>query len=112
MSSSDSPAHNPQSVPNEPRTDGERGVPMEIWQTTSFQQWYAAQRGAGNELVAASPERTFRTGNGLVFFWALHVSIWIADEQRVKDIDRGHDDMPCGRAVLGRTHRGRGRLAW
>lgn len=58
---------------------------MSIWQTTSFQQWYVAQREAGNELVAARPEWTFRVGQGFVFYWALQVSIWIAAEQRVKD---------------------------
>jgi 8-oxo-dGTP pyrophosphatase MutT (NUDIX family) len=71
----------------EPRTKGERGVPVSIWQTTSFQQWYAAQRDAGNELVAARREWTFEVGPGRVFFWALHVSIWIAAEQRVKDTE-------------------------
>ena len=84
-SSHDDTAHNPQPVPNEPRSEGERGVSMAIWETTSFQQWYAAQAGAGNQLVAARPEWTLRIGNGLVFFWALRVSIWIADEQRIKD---------------------------
>lgn len=71
----------------EPRTQAERGVPESIWQTTSFQRWYAAQRDAGNELVAARPEWTFDVGEGLVLFWALHVSIWIAAEQRVKDTE-------------------------
>jgi 8-oxo-dGTP pyrophosphatase MutT (NUDIX family) len=58
---------------------------MLIWQTTSFQEWYAAQRDAGNELVAARPEWTFEFRADLAFFWALQVSIWIAAEQRVKD---------------------------
>jgi 8-oxo-dGTP pyrophosphatase MutT (NUDIX family) len=68
----------------ESRTKAEQDVPMSIWQTTSFQQWYAAQREAGNELVAARPEWMFTVGQGFVFCWALQVSIWIAAEQRVK----------------------------
>lgn len=71
----------------EPRTQAESSVPASIWQTTSFQQWYAAQRDAGNELVAARREWTFDVRQGLVLFWALHVSIWIAAEQRVKDTE-------------------------
>jgi 8-oxo-dGTP pyrophosphatase MutT (NUDIX family) len=62
-------------------------VPVSIWQTTSFQQWYAAQRDAGNELVAARGKWTFEVGQGLGLFWALQVSIWIAAEQRVKDTE-------------------------
>ncbi len=83
--SHDETAHNPQPAPHDPRSEGERGVPMAIWQTTSFQQWYAAQGGADNKLVAACPEWTLRIGDGLVFFWVLRVSIWIAAEQRIKD---------------------------
>jgi len=68
------------------RTNGEREVPLYIWQTTSFQQWYGAQRSAGNELRGARVEWTFRVGpqRKFVFFWALHVNVYIASEDREK----------------------------
>jgi 8-oxo-dGTP pyrophosphatase MutT (NUDIX family) len=72
---------------DEPRTDAERAVSLEIWQTKSFPLWYAAHRRVGNKLVAARPEWVFHAGNELVFFWALWVSVWIKAEQRVKDIE-------------------------
>ena len=68
------------------RSDGEREVPLYIWQTSSFQRWYGAQRGAGNQLCHAKVEWTFRVGphREHVFLWAMHVDIYIAKEKRHK----------------------------
>lgn len=67
------------------RTDGEREVPLHIWRTPSFQSWYKAQIGAGNRLDGAKVVWTFRVGpKRKVFFWALHVDVWIAEEDRHK----------------------------
>ena len=68
------------------RTGGECHVPLYIWQMSSFQQWYKNLRGAGNRLDAARVEWTFRVGKNrsFVFFWALHVDVFIASENRHK----------------------------
>lgn len=68
------------------RTGGECQVPLYIWQTASFQQWYANLCAVGNRLDGARVEWTFRVGKNrsLVFFWALHVDVYIASEGRHK----------------------------
>lgn len=68
------------------RIDGERDVPLYIWETPHFQAWYAAQKGAGNRLDGAKVEWTFRAGpqKKFVFFWALHVNMHITKENRNK----------------------------
>jgi hypothetical protein len=63
------------------RRDGERCVPLLIWRTTGFAKWYAAQRGAGNRLTAARVAWSFGSP---VFFWALHVEIYVTSEGRIK----------------------------
>lgn len=69
-----------------PRSGGERDVPLYIWRTPHFQQWYRAQQGAGNRLDGARVEWTFRVGprRTFVFLWALHVNVHIAREKRNK----------------------------
>lgn len=68
------------------RTGGEREVPLYIWKTTHFQNWYSAQKIAGNRLDGAKVVWTFRVGPGgkFVFFWVLHVNVYIASENRNK----------------------------
>lgn len=68
------------------RTDGECHVPLYVWQTDSFQAWYQAQKRAGNRLDGARVEWTFRVGpdRKFVFFWILHVDVYIANENRNK----------------------------
>ncbi|HEU5027495.1 MAG TPA: hypothetical protein VFV01_21430 [Spirillospora sp.] len=86
-----------------PATGGEQDVPLRIRRTASFQRWYAAQRNAGNSLVGARPVWTSTPGEepskqpgkqpgeklgaepGAVFFWALHVRMHVAAEDRIKD---------------------------
>jgi 8-oxo-dGTP pyrophosphatase MutT (NUDIX family) len=73
--------------PGVDRRDGHRHVPLVLWRTPSFQSWFRAQVGAGNELRAARVEWIRRVGGELetVFFWALHVQIYVRTEDRVKD---------------------------
>lgn len=68
------------------RKGGECNVPLYIWNTLSFQQWYLAQKNSGNRLDGAKVEWTFRVGpeKKFVFFWILHVDIYIATEKRHK----------------------------
>lgn len=68
------------------RTGGECHVPLYIWNTPSFQNWYKAQKMAGNRLDGAKVEWTFRVGpdKKFVFFWILHVDVYIASEDRHK----------------------------
>ncbi|MEU6751337.1 hypothetical protein ABZ914_34420 [Spirillospora sp. NPDC046719] len=68
-------------------TGGEQDVPSGIWRTPSFQRWYTAQRDAGNVLLGARPvwTSTINGDSGAVFFWALHVRMHVAAEDRTKD---------------------------
>lgn len=68
------------------RNGGECQVPLHIWRTPSFQAWYQAQKKVGNRLDGAKVVWTFRVGPKMevVFFWALHVDIFIASENRHK----------------------------
>ncbi|MBD2895667.1 hypothetical protein amrb99_46060 [Actinomadura sp. RB99] len=67
-------------------TGGEQDVPSRIWRTPSFQRWYTAQRDAGNVLLGARPvwTSTINGESGAVFFWALHVRMHVAAEDRTK----------------------------
>ncbi|TDC69158.1 hypothetical protein E1200_09505 [Actinomadura sp. GC306] len=66
---------------------GERDVPLDVRRTPSFQRWYHAQRRAGNTLQGARLVWVSRIGPepGAVFFWALHVRMHVAAEDRIKD---------------------------
>jgi 8-oxo-dGTP pyrophosphatase MutT (NUDIX family) len=68
------------------REDGEREVPLLVWRTPHFQQWYQSQRAVGNVLEHARVVWTFRVGSEkrFVFFWALHAEIFITAEGRSK----------------------------
>ena len=68
------------------RTNGERSVPLHIWRTASFQSWYKNLVTTGNRLDDARVVWVFRVGPKLQFvlFWALHVDIYIAAENRHK----------------------------
>lgn len=68
------------------RSGGERSVPLHIWRTSSFQSWYQNLIAAGNRLDDARVVWVFRVGPKLQFilFWALHVDIYIAAEDRHK----------------------------
>lgn len=67
------------------RTGGERYVPLYIWRTDGFQQWYKAQTDAGNRLDWARLLYNFRPRNkSFVFLWVLHAHVYVASEDRVK----------------------------
>ena len=68
------------------RTAGEREVPIYIWNTPHFQQWYNSQKQVGNRLDGARVEWTSRVGlqKNFVFLWVLHVNVYIACEDRNK----------------------------
>lgn len=68
------------------RAGGQRHVPLLLWRTASFQRWYAAQAAAGNSLLSARVVWTFRVGprRRSVFYWAAHVQVHVAAENRVK----------------------------
>jgi ADP-ribose pyrophosphatase YjhB (NUDIX family) len=66
-----------------PRRDGERHVPLNIWNLPSFQSWYTALLAAGNRLDWAEPLWTF-PATGHPFAFALKVKLWVESEQRHK----------------------------
>jgi 8-oxo-dGTP pyrophosphatase MutT (NUDIX family) len=68
------------------REGGERSVPLLVWRTDSFQNWYGAQRAAGNVLEGVRLEWTFRVGRDreAVMYWAAHVQVRVTAEDRVK----------------------------
>lgn len=67
------------------RTGGERMIPLYIWNTSQFQNWYRAQTEADNRLDDARILYNFRPRNkSFVFLWILHVDMWIAKEDRHK----------------------------
>jgi len=70
---------------NKVRKAGERYVPLNIWSTKPFQNWYQSQRQAGNQLIDAKLLWTFLIHKvNLTFSYALHVNVWIAAEDRIK----------------------------
>ena len=68
------------------RKGGECEVPLHIWRTRHFQEWYGALKAAGNRLDGAKLEWIFRVGQNKAFplFFALHVNIWVVKEKRHK----------------------------
>lgn len=70
----------------EARTGGERDVPLLIWHMPAFQAWYKAQRAVYNELRRARLLWNFRPrfGRPPVVRFALHVHVYVHDEDREK----------------------------
>lgn len=68
------------------RQDAERQIPLHVWDTRTFQDWYQAQKDAGNRLDGAKVEWVFRVGpkRNIVYTWALHVNVYITKENRNK----------------------------
>lgn len=68
------------------REGGERFVPLFVWKLDSFQNWYKAQKRAGNSLNDARLLYTFRPGfKKFVFLWILKVNVHIKSENRNKE---------------------------
>lgn len=67
------------------RSGGERYVPLAAWNLSSFQNWYQAQRNAGNRLEDARLLYTFRPGyKNFTFLYILKVNVYVASEDRYK----------------------------
>ncbi len=81
------------------RKKGERNIPLIIWNTKHYQDWYADLQKAGNELESASIEWSFRVGNErkFVLFWAIHADIYITKENRHKtnEVVISRPDISC-----------------
>lgn len=77
------------------RCRGECQVPLHIWRTAAFQAWHAAQRLAGNVLHQARVEWVFRVKPHIVFYWALHVDVYVTAEARHKsnEVILGRPDL-------------------
>lgn len=66
------------------RTDGERFVPLFIWNSTHFQSWYSAQKQANNKLIDARLLFSFRPDHKFPFLWVLKCNVFIQSENRNK----------------------------
>src|SRR5204863_4213259 len=68
-----------------PREGGETAVPLDIWRTDIFQRWHAAQKAAGNRLLDARVQWTYRIGHRRerLFFWAIETDMHVGIENRV-----------------------------
>jgi len=67
------------------RKEGERTVPLSIWQTKQFQNWYQSQLKVGNQLMSAELLWRFVVHKvNFVFAYALQVKVWVAAENRIK----------------------------
>lgn len=74
------------------REGGEVEVPYHVWNTSSFQGWIRAQKGAGNRLDGAKVLWSFKG-----FLWAVHMNVWVASEGRHKsnEIVLARPDISC-----------------
>lgn len=67
------------------RSLGERFIPLSIWKTKTFQQWYRNLLKAGNRLETAKVLFNFRPKNkDFTFLWIVHPVVYIASEDRFK----------------------------
>lgn len=66
------------------RNKGEVYVPLFIWETKQFQEWYKNLNLAGNRLEKAHLLHHF-THKNQVFSYVLFVNIWVESEQRYKN---------------------------
>lgn len=70
------------------RRGGERYVPLFVWKLDSFQDWYEAQKKAGNVLEDARLLFNFRPNyKDWVYLWILQVNIYVSEEDRYKTTD-------------------------
>lgn len=68
------------------RRGGEVSVPLHIWKTKQFSEWYKSQRLSGNSLVDSEVLFTFWVGDKkeILFSYVMWVNVWIGKEQRFK----------------------------
>lgn len=87
------------------RSGGERYVPLYIWNTPQFQNWYAAQKSADNKLNSARVLYSFRPGNkSFVFMFVLQVDVYVAAEDRNKTNEFVLSRTDVSSVVLWRRH--------
>lgn len=68
------------------RKNGECYVPLYIWNTPMFQNWYLSQISVGNELRYAKVNYLFKMPKAKkVFLYILHVHVYIKSENRIKE---------------------------
>jgi hypothetical protein len=78
------------------RAGGERDVPLQVWRTTCFQQWYQGQRDAGNTLSGARVLWTYRSSpDREVAAWALRVTIDTTTQDRRNEVVILRPDAPA-----------------
>lgn len=68
------------------RTWGEREIPLHIWRLRAFQNWYQAQKNAGNRLDGAKIQWISRVRNkpAAIFAFAIQPNIYVTSENRNK----------------------------
>ena len=69
--------------PGVERSEGERSVPLDVWKSPQFREWYKALKSAGNRLDDAEVLWMFKIKTK-VFAYALKVKVWVECEQRYK----------------------------
>ena len=68
------------------RRGGERYVPLHIWETPMFQEWYKTLLWNGNRLDEADVKWIGTvTDKRILFAWILWVKVWISSEKRHKE---------------------------
>jgi len=81
------------------RREGERYVPLHIFNHGAFAAWYAGMKRVGNRLDGCNFEWAFRVGpnKAFVLYWVLHVNIWVSSENRHKsnEIVLARGDIKC-----------------
>lgn len=67
------------------RYGGERYIPIELWNTVSWQSWVQSQYDAGNALQWAEVKWILKVGpKKFPLMWVVHVHVFIASEKRAK----------------------------
>ncbi len=66
------------------RSGGERCIPIQIWESEMFQQWYQSHKKSGNRLDDAVVLWTYFPKPNYLLSFVMKVNIWVAAEQRHK----------------------------
>ena len=68
------------------RSGGEREIPINIWRMRMFQNWYQAQKNAGNRLDGLKVEWLGHPYKkpGIVYMAAMRVNVYVSSEDRNK----------------------------
>ena len=68
------------------REEGECNIPFFIWNTPSFQHWYAMQKHVGNRIDGAQVvwNSPIHPKTKISYFWLLRANVYVAAEKRNK----------------------------